>query len=175
MEVKLDGLAYRWDGRNWTDPDDGLPPVSLRHRLSQMFAAEINAMDDAISDPSELTKLAQHAANANDQGRAIKLAKRAFEMDSQNEGRAATLVSVYRKVHRSDAAVFILDAFPNTRFGPLLTTLAALLCDLERWEEAHLKIKRALAINKSGEAFAVYSRIKKERPDLITKRPDLIG
>ena len=175
MEVKLDGITYRWDGRKWTDPDDGLPPVGLCRRLSQMFAAEINAMDDAISDPSELTKLAQYAANANDQGRAIKLAKRAFEMDSQNEGRAATLVSVYRKVHRPDAAVFILDAFPNARFGPLLTTLAALLCDLERWEEALAMIKRALATGSKGEAFAVWRRIKKERPDLIKERPDLIG
>ena len=52
----------------------------------------------------------------------------------------------------------------------LLTTRAAALCDLRRWEEAKTTIGRALAIlrgeSHKAEAFAVVRRIKANRPDL---------
>jgi hypothetical protein len=38
---------------------------------------------------------------------------------------------------------------------------------VERWEDALKVIRRALARGESGEAFAVYQRIRKNRPDLF--------
>lgn len=166
MEIKLDGVLYFWNGRGWTDKDGVVPPLSIRQRLNQLAAPEISAADATIHDPSELTKLAQKAIEAGEQSRAIALALRAFQCDPHNEGRAATLVSVLRKAHRPDEAIPILNAFPQARFGPLLTTLAALLCDLERWEEALAMTRRALGAGNSGEAWNVWHRINKARPDL---------
>jgi len=48
----------------------------------------------------------------------------------------------------------------------LLTTRAAALCDLGRWEEAKRTVGRSLAIESSDEAFSVARRIKAARPDL---------
>jgi len=49
----------------------------------------------------------------------------------------------------------------------LLTTRAAALCDLERWEEAKRAVGAALAMGKGDpEAFNVVSRIKSNRLDL---------
>lgn len=167
MEVELDGVHYAWNGRGWVDRDGIVPPVALRLRLNQLNAHQIATADAHITDPSELTKLAQIAATNGEQSRAIDLARRAFKADPSNEGRAATLVSVLRKVHRPDSAAGLLRVFPHTAFAPLLTAFAALLCDLERWDEALAMAKRAWAAGGRGETSAVFSRIKQQRPDLV--------
>ncbi|MCB0226529.1 MAG: hypothetical protein KDI02_22745, partial [Anaerolineae bacterium] len=61
------------------------------------------------------------------------------------------------------------EAFRDTNYSPLLTSRAAALCDLKRWEEAKKTIGRCLVISKNETAFSVVNRIKAERPDLYEK------
>jgi tetratricopeptide (TPR) repeat protein len=101
--------------------------------------------------------------------RALRLIERALELTPDHGGCAATAVAILRKAHRPDDALAILTRFRKTEYVPLLVTGAAVLCDVERWEDALVVIRRALALakGKPGEAFAVYSRIRRARPDLL--------
>jgi tetratricopeptide (TPR) repeat protein len=141
--------------------------MSIAQHLNRMLEADLSAQDEALGDPDALTNEARTAMAAGQLGRALRLIQRALEITPDHEGRAATAVSLLRKAKRPDDALPILARFRQTSYVPLLVTGAAVLCDVERWEDALKVIRRALARGESGEAFAVYQRIRKNRPDLF--------
>jgi len=160
-------LSYEWDGKRWRDANGVLPPMSITQHLNRMLEADLSSQDDNLQDPVALSRQADIAMKAGQVGRAIRLILRALELTPSNDWLAARAVSILRKANRSDEAVPILKRFRQTECVPLLVTGAAVLCDVERWEDALTVVQRALSLEKSGEAFAVYSRIRKHRPDLL--------
>jgi hypothetical protein len=63
--------------------------------------------------------------------------------------------------------------YKNEIFPPIITTRAAALCDLERWQEAKIEISRVFSIQRKHDLWhypepsKVLSRIKVARPDLF--------
>jgi hypothetical protein len=80
------------------------------------------------------------------------------------------LCAVLRDKGLPQQALDETQAIRRTDYPPLLTSRAAALCDLERWEEAVKELRPVLAMGGSEEAFSVVHRIKKARPDLYAKR-----
>ena len=78
----------------------------------------------------------------------------------------AVLSSVYRASGYPAKALAATEADRDANHPALLTTRAAALCDLGRWEEAKRTVGHSLAIESSDEAFSVARRIKAARPDL---------
>lgn len=170
MQIKVEygGSTYSWDGHRWADTDGLIPSKVIQSKLHSLARPKIDELDDAIVDPSLMTREAQIAADQRDFRRALRFCYRALELSPDNDGRAATLVSVLRKAGRSEEALPVLEQFSHSTFPPLLTTGAAVLCDVGRWEAALLMIRRALRGGRSdGEALAVYGRIRAARPDLM--------
>jgi thioredoxin-like negative regulator of GroEL len=164
------GSTYLWNEVRWVDEAGMVPPVSVRKELDRQLQRERASADEAITDPDLMIETAKVAATAEQYQRAIKLAVKAWRADRRHEDRAAVLVSVLRKAHCSDEAVKVLRWIPKPTYVPLLTTLAAALADVERWEEAAKMIRVGLARSRqppAGETFAVWHRIRKERPDLL--------
>jgi tetratricopeptide (TPR) repeat protein len=164
-----EGTPYTWTGKLWVDDDGVRPCVATQQILNDMLSRDTIEEDLQTDDPNELSSLARRAMDAGQLTRALRLMNRALERSPRNEAIAAAAVAMLRKAHRSDDAVPILQRFRQTRNVPLLVTGAAVLCDVERWEDALIVIRRALAVadGKSGEAFAVWRRIKSNRPDLF--------
>ena len=79
---------------------------------------------------------------------------------------ATRLSSVLRDQGQFEEAVRTTEPFLARPSGALLTTRAAALCDLQRWEQARETLRRAIAIERSPEALAVLARIRAARPDL---------
>ncbi len=89
-------------------------------------------------------------------------------------GTAAMMCSILRTANQPEKALVLADKFRSSNYPALLTSRAAVLCDLNRWEEGLKQIKQVLAIGmKSGkgggseEAFAVYRRIKTNASELF--------
>lgn len=164
---EIDGVKYEWNGSRWADLEGIAPATSIAHRLNQLLEADLLESDASLTDPDTLTEQARIAMQAGQTSRALRLSRRASEITPDHAGRAATTISLLRKAHKSDEALPILARFRQTVYVPLLVTGAAVLCDVERWEDALRVIRKALALGTSGEAFAVYARIKKNRPDLF--------
>jgi Flp pilus assembly protein TadD len=166
----LDGINYSWSGKYWTDDEGIRPCVATQQQLNAMLQEDTAAADSELTDPGDLTTLARNAMNAGQLTRALRLINRAMALRPTNDGIAAAAVAILRKAHRSDEAIPILQRFKQTNSIPLLVTGAAVLCDVDRWEDALTVIRKALALSdgKSGEAFAVWQRIKSNRPDLLS-------
>jgi hypothetical protein len=169
--VTHDGTPYFWENARWVDRDGITPPLELRQWLNKQLAPQLADEDASITDPDELVDKAQGAVMAGQMDRAVNLAVRAWRCDRRSEGRAAFLIATLRKVHRAEDGLKVLKHIPKLTYIPLMVTTAAALCDVERWEEGHRMISRALAASRGkpgGETFAVYQRIKAARPDLCT-------
>jgi predicted Zn-dependent protease len=165
----INDVEYTWSGKYWTDPNGISPSVAIRQSLNALLEQSISLTDSQLSDVREMIQTAKRAMSAGQVSRALRLTHRALELNPTDHWTAATAVALLRQAHRSDEAIPILQRFRRTNCLPLLITGAAVLCDVERWEDALIVIRRALAIasGKSGEAFSVWSRIKSNRPDLF--------
>ena len=77
-----------------------------------------------------------------------------------------------RRCNKPAEALEVADRFSKDRYPPILTSRAAALCDLDRWEEGLKQIRQVLAIfhatgNDPGEALSVFGRIKADKPHLL--------
>lgn len=136
--------------------------------MADYFEAE----DAAITDPDKLVDKARQTLEAGQTGRALRLVKRAFKTRPDDPGIAAVLSSVLRKMGHPNQALEVTDRFKGSRYQPVLTSRAAALCDLERWDEALRQIRQVTAIGQgrgSAEALNVRSRIKAAVPHLFNK------
>lgn len=166
----FEGVRYKWTGSSWYDATDNMkPPLGVIARLNALIAGDLKAEDEKITDPDELVERAKQAQAGVQMQRALELSQRALKLRPTHFGTAAVVCSILRKRNRPDEALLIADRFRDSEYPPLLTSRAAALCDLERWDEALKQIRQVLAIsNGASEALAVYSRIKAGAPSLFT-------
>lgn len=165
LEIEYAGVIYRWDGQRWTDPNNEIAPRAIAAQLDALARAQLDAQDDQILRPSDITREAQVSARQGNLRRGLRLARKAFE-ERPDEGRAATLISVLRRAHRYDDALDVFGRFPEPEFLPLLTTSVALMVDIERWQDAQRLANRAVALHGPpvGELRKVINRLDRVRP-----------
>lgn len=170
ITVELGNASYIWTGTIWIEANTFIsPPDGIVRKLNSCIAAKIQHEDNTISDTQEILDRARAARDTLQYSRAISLARRVLELEHDNLAAAAILSSALRANGKPQQALLETEAFRDTDYSPLLTSRAAALCDLKRWEEAKKTIGRCLAISKSETAFSVVNRIKSERPDLYEK------
>lgn len=167
VSIELDGKRYVWTGDGWYEAEMFLePPQVVVRQLNKLLTEELEQEDANISDVYILLERASRAREALQHHRAEKLARQCLKLAPGSHAALAVLCAALRAKGQPQRAIEETDEYSDTTHLPLLTSRAAALCDLRRWEEAKRIIGRALAIGKSEEAFSVMRRIKAERPDL---------
>jgi len=165
--VQFDGKSYTWTGKDWYETKTFLrPPSTIIRKLNARLAQDLQCADTALTSVDAILKQANNARNAEQYGRAERLIRRALSQAPNHVGALAMLCAVLRAKGLPQQALDETAAFARANYSPLLTSRAAALCDLQRWEEAKHEIGRVLAIQASEEAFSVMHRIKAARPDL---------
>ena len=164
--VELNRETYTWDGKGWCDEYYVTPPKVIVQQLNDLLAAQLRADDSAITDKYELLNRARFARENGQYVRAIRLARRALQIEPGDCAAAAVLCATLRARGRSREALRETKMFVKAANPALLTSRAAAYCDLRMWEEAKKEIARSLAMEKSDMAFAVVQRIKAARPEL---------
>lgn len=178
MEFELDGHGYVWNGWRWYGAaDHQVPGKSIVQSLNRLLRRTSRLKDQALTDPQTLLALAIGARASGDSGRAERLARRVLGMQPGNGIAAAIVSSILREKGSPKAALAVADHFRASEDPPVLTSRAAALCDLSRWDEALQQIREVLAIELraygggSDEALAVYGRIKANASALFDEEP----
>jgi ribonuclease HI len=168
--LKFDGRSYIWGGDAWYDANTFLkPPEVLIHKLNALLVPGLEQEDKKIRDIGQLLKRAREARDSLQHGRAEKLARRVIKISPGHLGALAILSSCLRARGLAQQALDETEAFKGEKYCPLLTSRAAALCDVGRWEEARKVIGRVLAIGTDKDtALNVVNRIKNARPDLYS-------
>jgi len=165
--IPYQGKDYIWTGAEWYEAGAHLtPPAGIIHDLNALIEDDQSAEDSLLNRVPQLLAAACQARDAGQYRRAEELLRRAQFMEPGNLAVLAVLSSVYRASGHPAQAVAATDAYRDANDPVLLTTRAAALCDLGRWEEAKRTVGHSLAIESSDEAFSVVHRIKAARPDL---------
>jgi predicted Zn-dependent protease len=173
VEVELDGKSYIFTGSCWYGKQDHIsPPVVIVTRLNKLVQKQLNVDDSKHTNPDYLVTQAQKAREAGQLIRAIHLLRRASAIRPNHVGTATVLSSVLRQAQRPSDALTATERFRTSEYTPLLTSRAAALCDLERWEEA-FRLIRHIGVLRNGkyeaEALSVRSRIKAHAPEWFNK------
>ena len=167
MTVELEGKSYMWNGSAWDEATTFLsPPSMIIAKLNNRLSDVIEEEDENIVDIHLLIKRAVNARNWLQYSRSEKLARRILKLEPSNQPALAILCATLRARGYAQKALDETDDYKNLSYPVLLTSRAAALCDLGRWEEAKKTVGRSLAISQSGEAYSVVNRIKAARPDL---------
>lgn len=172
--VTLNGQVYMFNGKNWLGSDYMIPPSSLIPELDRLAEDQFVYEDSQINGFQELMDIAISLRDAGQFVRALKASRKAMEIQPDDAAPASVCCSILRMMRRSEEALAIADNFleSGSRYRPLLTSRAAALADLDRYDEALRQIRQVIAIGrgKGGEeAMAVWSRIKAEAPELFLK------
>jgi len=163
VDIELDGKRYVWTGDSWYETEGFLkPPQVIVRRLNRLLTRKLEQEDTDISDVSILLQRAGKARTAEQYHRAESLARQCLKLDPGSEAALAVLCAVLRARGQPQRALNETDAYSGTTHAPLLTSRAAALCDLKRWDEARRTISRALAMGESEEASSVMHRIRAE-------------
>ena len=167
MTVELEGQSYMWNGSAWHEATTFLsPPSMIIPKLNNRLSDALEEEDENIADIHLLIKRAVNARNWLQYGRSEKLARRILKLEPSNQAALAILCATLRAGGFPQKALTETDDYKNLPYPVLLTSRAAALCDLGRWEEAKKTVNRSLAIHKSGEAYSVVNRIKAAKPNL---------
>jgi hypothetical protein len=171
--ITLNGKHFVWDGSRWYGARDYLePPASVICKLNALMEDQFAAEDEAVTEPQELLSMSKRIQEAGQLGRALRFARRSFQARPDDAGTAAVLSSILRKAQRPEEALDVGDRFRASSYRPILTSRAAALCDLERWDEALRQIRQVFAIGEgkgSEEALLVWNRIAAAAPELLDK------
>ena len=157
---------YYWTGEQWIDENYMVVPLVIVEKLNSLLEQELSKEDKDVNNLYKLIKRAKNAKNNEQFERAEKLSKKILSIEPGNLSAYAVLCSSLRRKGFPEEALQKTEEYRNSNSVPLLTSRAAALCDIGKWERAKNVIGKALALGGSGEAFAVVNRIKKERPDL---------
>ena len=160
------GQKYYWTGEHWVNEDYMVVPLEITEKLNNLLEKELSKEDQDINNIYKLIKRAKHAKYNEQFERAEKLSKKILSIEPENLSAYAVLCSSLRRKGFPEEALQKTEEYRNSNSVPLLTSRAAALCDIGKWERAKIVIGKALALGASGETFAVVNRIKKERPDL---------
>lgn len=167
VTIELDGKSYTWNGSAWYEATTFLsPPSAIIAKLNNRLPDALEEEDENVADVHLLIKRAVNARDWLQYSRSEKLARRILQLEPSNQPALAILCAALRARGFPQKALTETDDYKNLPYPVLLTSRAAALCDLGRWEEAKKTVGRSLAINKSEEAYSVVNRIKSEKPDL---------
>jgi len=171
ITVTFDGKQYQWNGEKWFDKSTYLePPTTIASKLHALSAVQIAAQDDIVTDLKKLLKRVKNPQKHRQIQRTLKVLRRYRDKSHKRVETVAILCGILRKANQPEEALALADEFLGTNYCPLLTARAAVLCDLNRWEEGLKQIRQIPAIDKGSgetEATAVYSRIEQNAPELF--------
>jgi hypothetical protein len=174
VTIQLGGRSYVWDGQEWSGADDHIiPPRSVILKLDDLLAERLAVEEATLTDWNELLQRAKFARGRQQYKRAERLARRARELNPGELGTVSVLCSVLREACRPQESLALADQFREWGYGPLLTSRAAALCDLDRWEEGLTQIKEVLAQGSNEAALAVFRRIKSYAPPAVRRKATL--
>jgi len=166
--VQYNGKSYRWTGKIWQDSSNFTsPPTNIVRRLNFLLAQEIQTDIASITSLEILLTEADNSFDTNLDDLALLYIRQALKQNPTHLGARAKLSKVLRNKGQPQQALHETDAFKRESYAPLITSRAAALCDLHRWEEAKREIARVLAMGGSEAAWSVYYRIKAACPDLF--------
>lgn len=176
--VVLDGNQYCWNGKRWFNKITYLePPTAISSKLTSMITKQITAQDEKIADVDALLRKAKKAHYRGEIPKALMLARKAYHQRPQHRGTVVTLCSVLRTANKSREAVDVTSSFRSSHDSPILTSRAAALCDLNRWDDALKQIRQVFAMRRKSrtssgteEALAVYRRIKQNASYLFDEQ-----
>ena len=138
VTVELEGKIYMWNGSAWHETTTFLSPpkmiiVKLNNRLSDVLEEE----DENITDIHLLIKRAINARDWSQYSRSEKLARRILKLKPSNQPALAILCATLRAGGFPQKALDTTNDYKSLPYPALLTSRAAALCDLGKWEEAY--------------------------------------
>ena len=168
--VPYESQDYIYDGRRWFNAKTHIePPITVVRALELRIREQRGSDDAAIRDFQPLLDAAQAARNNEELSRAEDFVRRALKLIPGSlpgsHGALTILCAVLRARKRPEQAVAEIEPFLVPWYEPLLTTYAAALCDLERWEDA----KRVLEMWQGPQRMEmqmVIQKIRRNRQDL---------
>jgi len=168
VNIKLDNIEYLWNDTNWIDLRNYMIPPDI---IIQKLNRELAKIDIDYTNLSfdDLKRMASNFKDSNNFQKAQEVIDYALSKTPGDPAILSILCSLLRKKGKPGEA---LEKTTNSNYpnGSLLTSRAAAMCDLERWEDAKKEVGRALAItnanNQKQEAFNVVKRIKENAPHL---------
>ena len=167
IQISLDNIMYEWNGTSWYEANTfKVPPQVIQNNLNARLYPILEQEDDQITNLHELLERAEQAKEDKQYHRSEKLVRRALASSPNHLGARAILSSCLRATGRAQQALDETEFFKYESYPPLLSSRAAALCDLERWEEAKRVIGRVLAMEGSPEAFLIVQRVKNAKPNL---------
>lgn len=170
VQVEFGEKSYMWDGHRWYDAKSfEQPPHVIIKELNHLLVKRLQKHDLAITESHRILHEASIARESQQYERAEKLTRRVLNGEPDNLAALAVLCAVLRARGKPKIALSETEKHKNASHAPLLTSRAAALCDLKRWDEAKRVIGRALAISSDEEAFAVMNRVKSAAPELYGK------
>lgn len=167
VTVELEGKSYVWNGSAWYEATTFLkPPIMIIAKLNNCLSDTLEEKDENLADIHLLIERAVNARNWLQYSRSEKLARRILKLEPSSQPALAILCAALRARGFPQEALAETDDYKGLPYPALLTSRAAALCDLGRWEEAKKTVGRSLAISNSEEAHSVVNRIKAAKPDL---------
>jgi hypothetical protein len=172
--ISLGGRTYSWTGKTWVDVETfTYPSVFITKKLNAILLSRLKGQDEKITDVQELLDKAREAKDQTQYYRAEGLARRALQLSPGNIHAVAVLCSCLRYLSKPEETLKESTPYKSEEYPPLITTRAAALCDLKRWEEAKTEIGRLFSMQKKNDSwnyslpFRLLYRIRKSRPDLF--------
>jgi tetratricopeptide (TPR) repeat protein len=174
--IKYDNRTYSWTGKRWIDIQTFTsPPAMIVDQLDAILLPILFEEDDKIFDVQQLLDRAKDAIDQKQYTRAEGLARKALHLSPYYPGALAVLCSCLRAVGKPEEALKGSESPKMVEYPPLILTRAAALCDLGRWEDAIIEVRKVFAIAKKHSSWGyvnihaspILNRIKAIRPDLF--------
>lgn len=174
--IKYDNRTYAWTGKRWVDIQTFTsPPAMIVDQLDALLLPILLEEDEKTSDVKQLIDRAKDAKKQAQYSRAEGLARKALQLSPDYPGAVAVLCSCLRSLNRPEEALKASELHKMVEYPPVILTRAAALCDLGRWEDAMIEVRKVLAISKKHSSWGysniqadrIINRIKAIRPDLF--------
>lgn len=174
--IKYDNRTYSWTGKRWIDISTFTsPPAMIVDQLDAILLPILLEEDDKISDVRQLIERAKDAKTQAQYSRAEGLARKALQLSPDHPGALAVLCSCLRSLNRPEEALKASELHKMVEYPPVILTRAAALCDLGRYEDAMIEVRKVMAISKKHSSWGyvnihaspIINRIKAIRPDLF--------
>ncbi len=170
-EYVISEAGWSMNGRRYTfGPVVGRLDSQLRTRLTAEDAEHENPAEtvvrawfaQALSHPDRVVDLAARSLRAVIHA-PDRLAGGALVSDdwrSEALGASAMLSSALRELDDPQRALEETEVFADEPYAPLMTSRAAALCDLDRWEDGHSLALEAQRLDDSDEVRRLLDRIR---------------
>ncbi len=162
MQRIYQNRTYRWNGKVWLDSDFLQVPERLAGELSAHYLDELlnPGRADWMDTIVHLRRAGEGAANRDTLRLVARACRARLAVTPDELPTIAMLSSALRHLGQTAQAEEVTRAYVD---GAILTSRAAALCDLRRWEEAEKTIQLALRCGGGKHALAVRGRIHARR------------